>query len=108
MTSSRSRSVAEKAATTVPGSEDSETFFSELYELNSGEQSFTPVSVTVTCTHVTLTSLTARNYNCCDFALKISRSSSISCSQTRIRIIHTMQTRTITERLSIQFSSIQQ
>ena len=63
MTSSRSGSVAEKLATTVPGSDDSAIFFSELYALNTGTQSFSPVIVTVTCTrhsYVTLTSLTDR------------------------------------------------
>jgi len=50
MTSLRSRSKAEKLATTVPTGDDSATVFSELYEVNTGRQSFSPVSVTVTCT----------------------------------------------------------
>ena len=60
MTSPRSRSVAEKVATTVPRGDDSTTVFSKLYALNTGAQSFSPVSVTVTCTrHRYVTALTA-------------------------------------------------
>jgi len=53
MTSPRSWSVAAKVVTTVPTGADRETVFSELNPLNTGVQSFSSVSVTVTCPHVT-------------------------------------------------------
>jgi len=50
MTSPTSGSAAVKVARTVPSGAVSTTVISELYELNTGAQSFSPASVTVTCT----------------------------------------------------------
>ena len=50
----------------VPGGDDWTTVFCELYALNTGAQSFSPVSVTVTCTrHRYVTALTAKNKKTC-------------------------------------------